>query len=54
MLPPELLAVLARKERERWSGAVVVNMKDGRVLSYEVTEKHRLAGQEVPPRPTTK
>jgi hypothetical protein len=52
MLPPEIVALIAQKERAGWSGAVVLNMKDGRVLSYELTEKHRLTSQEAAPRRT--
>ena len=41
-LPPVVAEAIAAKVRSGWSGTLTLNFKDGKVLSYEVTEKHRL------------
>lgn len=44
-LPPEVIAMLEQKARAGWSGKVTLNLKDGHVLDYEVTEKTRVVAQ---------
>jgi hypothetical protein len=45
-LPGPLADLLASKESERWSGTVTLNMKEGAVIAYEVTEKVRISQRE--------
>jgi len=42
-LPPELAALLDERQRRGWSGTITLNLKDGAIIAFEVTEKHRIA-----------
>ena len=42
MLPPEIDRLLRQYRNTGWSGVVSLNMKDGAIISFEVTEKHRV------------
>lgn len=42
MLPAEVLNLLARMEREKRAGTIVLNVKDGRVIEYQLRETHRI------------
>jgi hypothetical protein len=40
--PAEIRSLLAEKRVAHWTGKVVLNIKDGEVLSYEVSETKRI------------
>jgi hypothetical protein len=42
-LPVELADMLTAKCREGWAGTVTLHVKDGAILAFEVTEKHRIS-----------
>lgn len=44
--PAEIRVLLAEKRGARWTGKVVLNIKDGEVLSYEVSETKRINREE--------
>lgn len=41
-LPAEIAAALETRRARAWSGTITLHLKDGEVLSYELTEKHRI------------
>lgn len=47
-LPAELVAKLEQAVRERWTGTVSLNFKDGRVLGWSETERHRASERSRP------
>lgn len=42
MIPSPILAEIESRNRSSWSGTLALNFKDGQVIAYEVTEKHRI------------
>ena len=42
-VPGELARILTDKTREGWSGTVTLHLKDGAILAFDITEKHRIS-----------
>ena len=42
-VPGELARILTDKTREGWSGTVTLHIKDGNILAFDITEKHRIS-----------
>lgn len=42
MLPPEIERLLRQYQSTNWTGTLTLNLKEGTVIAYEVTEKRRI------------
>lgn len=45
ILPPAVIALLNAKMADRWSGTIVLNIKEGRIVAYEERTKSRIEVQ---------
>lgn len=45
LLPPEVERALWGRIANKWSGTITLHLHRGDLLSFEVAEKHRIAGR---------
>lgn len=43
MIPPELQKYLDALRAKGWTGTLSLNLKEGEIIAFEVTEKHRIS-----------